>query len=272
MTPVFVSGGFDDLRSRHVRFLQEASRLGELQVLLWSDEAVEALTGTAPRLSQEERLYFLESIRYVSRVSLAAAGVEPDALPLPVMAAPGTWAVEQADDSAGKREFCAARGLAYRLFTPPDLAGFPDDCPAAETRTPRPKVIVTGCYDWLHTGHIRFFEEASGLGELYVTVGHDQNLRLLKGDPHPMFPEEERRYMVQAIRYVHRALISSGHGWMDAEPEIARIRPDLYVVNEDGDRAEKRAFCERHGLRYVVLKRLPKQGLQPRDSTALRGF
>jgi hypothetical protein len=59
---------------------------------------------------------------------------------------------------------------------------------------------------------------------------------------------------------------------MDAEPEFEKIRPDIYAVNEDGDRPEKRAFCERHGIEYRVLKRLPKEGLPRRQSTALRGF
>jgi glycerol-3-phosphate cytidylyltransferase-like family protein len=87
-----------------------------------------------------------------------------------------------------------------------------------------------------------------------------------------MFDQDERRYMVGAIRYVRQALISSGHGWLDAEPEFARVRPDMYAVNEDGDKPEKRAFCEEQGIEYVVLKRLPKPGLPKRVSTALRGF
>jgi hypothetical protein len=67
-------------------------------------------------------------------------------------------------------------------------------------------------------------------------------------------------------------MISSGSGWMDAEPEIEEIRPAFYVVNEDGDQPEKRAFCRAHGIEYVVLERLPHAGLQARSSTALRGF
>ena len=78
--------------------------------------------------------------------------------------------------------------------------------------------------------------------------------------------------MVQSVRYVRRALISSGDGWMDAEPEIAWLKPNIYVVNADGDVPEKRAFCAEHGLDYVVLKRLPKPGLPGRQSTDLRGF
>ena len=41
--------------------------------------------------------------------------------------------------------------------------------------------------------------------------------------------------MVGSIRYVKQALISSGEGWLDADPEIRRLKPDIYAVNEDGD-------------------------------------
>jgi glycerol-3-phosphate cytidylyltransferase-like family protein len=119
---------------------------------------------------------------------------------------------------------------------------------------------------------VRFFEETSDLGDLYVVVGSDENVRFLKGAGHPLLSELERRYMVQSIRFVKQALISSGNGWMDAEPEIEEIRPDFYVVNEDGDKPEKKEFCREHGLTYVVLKRVPKEGLTARQSTDLRGF
>ena len=103
-------------------------------------------------------------------------------------------------------------------------------------------------------------------------MGHDANVRLLKGEGHPLFPADERRYVAGSIRYVKQALISTGHGWMDAEPEIERLKPDAYAVNEDGDKPEKRAFCAEHGLEYIVLKRTPKAGLPRRASTDLRGF
>jgi glycerol-3-phosphate cytidylyltransferase-like family protein len=119
---------------------------------------------------------------------------------------------------------------------------------------------------------VRFFEEVSGHGELYVVVGHDANVRLLKGEGHPRYSQEHRRYMAGSIRHVHRALISSGSGWMDAEPEIAVIEAQIYAVNEDGDKPEKREFCRVHGLEYLVLRRLPAAGLPPRTSTDLRGF
>jgi hypothetical protein len=78
--------------------------------------------------------------------------------------------------------------------------------------------------------------------------------------------------MAGSIRFVKLALISSGDGWLDAEPEIERLRPDIYAVNEDGDRPEKRQFCADHGIEYRVLQRRPKEGLPRRQSTDLRGF
>ncbi|MCO6451409.1 MAG: adenylyltransferase/cytidyltransferase family protein [Caldilineales bacterium] len=270
MKQVIVSGSFDDIRSRHMRFLQAAGEHGPVHVLLWSDATIENLTGKAPKFDERERLYLLESIRYVDQVTVADA-IDADSLPELDGMSQAVWVVVEGEDSEAKRAYCRQHGLGYVVLTAPDLAGFPLP-PVDGTNSGRKKVVVTGCYDWFHSGHVRFFEETSALGDLYVVVGNDANLALLKGEGHPLFPEDERRFMVQSIRFVTQALISSGSGWMDAAPEIARLRPDIYAVNEDGDVAEKREFCEANGLNYVVLKRLPKEGLTRRQSTDLRGF
>ena len=89
-------------------------------------------------------------------------------------------------------------GLEYRVLSPSQLAGFPAP-PPMSSAPGRKKVIVTGCYDWFHSGHVRFFEEVSTHGDLYVVVGHDANIRLLKGEGHPLVPEAERRYAVGSI-------------------------------------------------------------------------
>jgi cytidyltransferase-like protein len=282
---VVVTGGFDNLRSGHVRFLEEAGKLGAVRVLLWSDEVVGAVTGAPPKFPLAERQYLLQAIRYVEGVEqIEALPYDSDALPPIAGLRPDIWAVTEADATQQKRAFCAAHDLGYRVFTAEEVAGFPESAENTRNGTrntqyvisyapsARPKVIVTGCYDWLHSGHVRFFEEVSGLGDLLVAVGNDANVRHLKGAGHPLQTQDERRYMVGAIRYVTQALITSGHGWMDAEPEIARLKPDMYAVNEDGDKPEKRAFCAEHGLAYVVLKRTPKAGLSRRSSTDLRGF
>ncbi len=269
---VVVSGGFDDIRCQDIRFLQEAARLGPLHVLLWGDECLRAATGREPKFPESERLYFLQALRCVDCVHLIEKPSDDHSLPAVAVPQPWTWVVRSQDDNPGKHAFCDACGLQYHVLSEKELAGFPEDSAGASESSSRKKVIVTGCYDWFHTGHVRFFEEVCELGDLYVVVGHDANIRLLKGDGHPMFSQDQRRYVVGSIRYVTQALVSTGHGWLDAEPEIERICPDIYAVNEDGDKPEKRDYCEAHGIEYVVLKRLPKDGLPRRESTKLRGF
>ena len=274
ITRVLISGAFDDLRYPDIRFLDEAAQHGDVNVLLWSDPLVRRLRGQPPKFPAAERVYFLRSLRPVSQVEVVDSLASMDALPERLDSSPSTWVVREAEHNQAKEIFCRNRGLGYRVLTPRDLKGFPaSPQPNADTGMPGgKKVIVTGCYDWLHSGHIRFFEEVRTHGELYVVLGHDANIRLLKGEGHPLFPQEQRRYVVGAVRFVTEALIATGHGWLDAEPEIERLKPDIYAVNEDGDKGGKREFCAKHGIQYLVLKRTPAPGLPPRSSTDLRGF
>lgn len=268
---VVVYEAFDDIRSSDIRFLHEASRLGLLHVMLWDDHSTRLATGKDPKFPENERLYFLKAIRFIHKVSLMTP-LSADELPLVQGMHPSIWIVRENEDTAAKRAFCESNNMVYRVLTKTDLMGFPEIAEKERQSTSGKKVLVTGCYDWFHTGHVRFFEEVSGLGDLYVVVGHDANVRALKGEGHPMFSQEERRYMVGSIRYVREALVSTGHGWLDAEPELKRIQPDMYAVNEDGDKSEKKKYCIENGIEYVVLKRLPKVGLPRRESTVMRGF
>jgi len=271
-THVAVYGGFDDLRFPEVRFLEEASRFGPLHVLLWSDSSLRSVTRRDPKFPQEERLYVLQAIRYVEHVHLIEDLADPYELPPVPGVHPGAWVVREEEADSAKRAFCEEHRLKYRILPAHAMAAIGENTSPAPQRSFCKKVLVTGCFDWFHSGHVRFFEEISELGDLYVVVGHDANIRLLKGEGHPMFPQEQRRYMAGSIRYVTQALVSSGDGWLDAEPEIERLHPDIYAVNEDGDKPEKRRYCESRGIEYVVLKRLPKPGLPRRQSTTLRGF
>jgi cytidyltransferase-like protein len=127
-----------------------------------------------------------------------------------------------AAELAAARAVAGARHVELRSFTASELEGFPE-LPQIPPEPSRRHVVVSVRFDWLHSGHVRFFEEVSGHGELHVVVGHDANVRLLKGEGHPRFPQEHRRNMAGIVRHVHRTLVSSGSGWKDAEPEIAVI-------------------------------------------------
>lgn len=135
--------------------------------------------------------------------------------------------------------------------------------------TSRPKVLVSGCYDLFHAGHVAFFESAARYGDLYVCIGSDDNIRRLKQHA-PMFSQDERLYLIRSLRCVTHARVSSGTGMLDFEPDMAEIRPDYFVVNADGGSDAKRRLCARYGVEYVELSRTPHAGLPARSSTGLK--
>lgn len=133
----------------------------------------------------------------------------------------------------------------------------------------RPLVMVSGCFDLLHSGHVAFLNCAAEYGSLIVAVGSDSTVAALKGRA-PICSDEERLYLVQSLRTVSLAFVSSGSGLLDFEPEFRKLRPDYFVVNKDGDHPSKRTLCAEVGAEYIVLDRLPRSGLPGRESSDLR--
>ena len=65
---VFVSGCFDMLHSGHVAFFKEAATYGDLYVGIGSDSTIAELKGRQTINSEQERLYMINSIKYVKEV------------------------------------------------------------------------------------------------------------------------------------------------------------------------------------------------------------
>ncbi|MGP8202044.1 MAG: adenylyltransferase/cytidyltransferase family protein [Limisphaerales bacterium] len=270
-TEIVVSSGFDDIKSNDLRFLEEAAKFGRLSVLLWTDDMIRQLTGKAPKFPLAERLYFLNAVRYVNRVLPLDDHTAADSLPAIPGLRPEIWADVETTASVARENFSGDHGIAYRVFKAAELKGFPET-PPMPSAPGRKNVVATGCYDWFHSGHVRFTEEASAYGDLYLCLGNDANVRMLKGEGHPLLNQEERRYVAGSIKFVKQALITTGTGWLDADPEIRRLQPDIYIVNEDGDKGDKRQYCDKLGIEYLILNRKPAPGLPNRTSTDLRGF
>lgn len=131
------------------------------------------------------------------------------------------------------------------------------------------KVFVSGCYDLLHSGHVEFFKQASQFGDLYVGIGSDATYQEYKHRK-PMFPQEERLFMVQSVRYVKEAYINQGSGVIDYIPTLDLVKPDVFVVNAEGGSDEKRQLCAERGIEYIELERTPAEGLIARSSSSLK--
>ena len=57
---------------------------------------------------------------------------------------------------------------------------------------------------------------------------------------------------------------------MDFLSEVEFVKPDTFIVNEDGNTPAKEEFCRKFGIKYIVLKRIPHGQLSSRSTTTLR--
>jgi cytidyltransferase-like protein len=124
-------------------------------------------------------------------------------------------------------------------------------------------VMVSGGFDPIHIGHIRYIQEAKKLGDrLIVVINNDNWLRKKKGKE--FMPEAERKEIIEAISGVDEVIISShpeNPEDMNVSEEIKKIKPDIFA--NGGDRDEKNAMdpnsslykdiktCEILGVRIV---------------------
>ncbi len=84
-------------------------------------------------------------------------------------------------------------------------------------------------------------EEAAQLGEVQVALWFDETVRAITGEA-PKFPQAERAYC-EANRL--------GYHVVAADTLAGFPNPDLYAVNEDGDKSAKKEYYERHGIGCV---------------------
>jgi len=131
------------------------------------------------------------------------------------------------------------------------------------------KVLVSGCFDMMHSGHIAFLKTAADFGQVFACIGSDETVFSLKGR-YPIINQSERAFCLDALDSVFQARVSRGSGHLDFLPELLDIKPDIFVVNADGDSLEKQALMAQHGIEYFVLDRIPAENLPPRSTTALR--
>jgi rfaE bifunctional protein nucleotidyltransferase chain/domain len=126
-----------------------------------------------------------------------------------------------------------------------------------EKRNGRRVVFTNGCFDILHPGHIRSFEQARELGDvLIVGLNSDASVRQLKGEGRPVLPERERAEILAALESVDAVVI-----FHDPTPRevIARLLPDVLVKGGDwaGDKIVGREEVELAGGRVVSAPVVP---------------
>lgn len=93
-------------------------------------------------------------------------------------------------------------------------------------------VFTNGCFDLLHSGHVRYLEAARSLGDaLVVGLNSDNSVRRLgKGPERPFTPQEDRAEVLAALACVDAVVL------FDQDTPLALIeylQPDILVKGAD---------------------------------------
>ena len=67
---VLIAGNFDVIHPGHIYFLTEASKLGDVTVVVARDETIKKFKGRAPIFNENERKLILENLKVVEKVIL----------------------------------------------------------------------------------------------------------------------------------------------------------------------------------------------------------
>lgn len=97
-------------------------------------------------------------------------------------------------------------------------------------------VLVGGCFDILHPGHIVFLEKARRLGDkLIILLESDQKVKFLKGNNRPIHTQKDRAKLLRALKSVDQ-VISLPFMNQDSQYDslIAKIKPDI-IATTKGD-------------------------------------
>ena len=114
------------------------------------------------------------------------------------------------------------------------------------------RVMASGVFDILHTGHISYLEQAKALGdELYVVVACDDTVRKTKHEP--VTNQEMRAKIVSSLKPVDKAVIGNNG---DLYSTIDLIRPDIIVLGYDQkfDESELEKELSRRGFDIKVTR------------------
>jgi cytidyltransferase-like protein len=154
------------------------------------------------------------------------------------------------DSRAGRVEPRESDRLSLHWFTPP--------APTA------PKtVVVTGVFDLLHVGHLRFLHAARAAGErLVVGVEDDQRTRARKGPGRPIVTAAERCELLAALEPVDAVFLISGPTGLSPAPAYQELLAQLgpaQLAYTAGDPAApgRRAVAAALGAGVVEVAEVP---------------
>ncbi|HRR96110.1 MAG TPA: D-glycero-beta-D-manno-heptose 1-phosphate adenylyltransferase [Candidatus Ratteibacteria bacterium] len=101
-----------------------------------------------------------------------------------------------------------------------------------ELKRENKKIVFTnGCFDIIHSGHIKLLKKAKQLGDVVIVgINKDSSIKKIKGKNRPILNENQRIEIISAIEFVDYVV---PFGQTTPEKLIKIIKPDILIKGGD---------------------------------------
>lgn len=121
------------------------------------------------------------------------------------------------------------------------------------------KILVGGCFDLIHYGHVEFLTSAKKSGDtLVVALESDENVRRMKGETRPIHTQLQRKIMLESLRVVDEViLLPPLKTDADYEALVKDVHPSVIAITE-GDPMEikKRHHAQLIQAEVVIIPKI----------------
>ena len=100
-------------------------------------------------------------------------------------------------------------------------------------------VLVGGCYDILHIGHLRFLSKAKKLGDILVVgIDDDGFIKKTKGNHRPIVTEKQRVELLLGLKAVDYVFVTNRALYDDEN--LKKINPNFLVFGKEKGKIKRR--------------------------------
>ncbi len=120
-------------------------------------------------------------------------------------------------------------------------------------------VLVGGCFDIVHLGHLIFLEKAKAKGDLLIVLlESDENIRKNKGERRPINNQEYRAKFLTKLKMVDRVVklpeMKSDEDYLKI---VKKIKPTIIAVSESDNKLKiKKAQAKMVGAKVLIVNKL----------------
>lgn len=126
-------------------------------------------------------------------------------------------------------------------------------------------ILITGCFDFIHFGHINFLRYAKKLGDVLILgLDNDENIKINKGITRPLFTFPLRVNVLSELKSIDyifkidsKILFSSENADRMLRNVLQKIRPDILVTNPFSDKTwrRKKMICQKLKIPLLVFNK-----------------